>query len=276
MGFGLLGHVLEKRAGMDYESLVFSRICTPLGISDTRITLTPEMKTRLAVGHDPGLTRIDNWDFPALPGFGALRSTVNNLLILRSVNLGLAKTSITPIITATTVKKDHSSTQVSSETGLSWGSIKSNGREICFHSGGTGGYRTWIGFDSLTQSGTVVLSNTAWDVNDIALHILDSASPLSKPPSEHTAKQIDSRLFDAYTGNYLLGPDFVLSVSREGNRLYTRATGIGKYEILPESECDFFYKEMDMQISFIMGVNGKATELVLHQDLETAHLQRIV
>ena len=57
-GGGLLGHALARRAGIDYEALLRSRICDPLGMSDTRITLTPEMKARLAVGtlhHRAGL-----------------------------------------------------------------------------------------------------------------------------------------------------------------------------------------------------------------------------
>ena len=40
LGGGLLGHVLARRAGMDYEALVKSRICEPLGMKSTGITLT--------------------------------------------------------------------------------------------------------------------------------------------------------------------------------------------------------------------------------------------
>ena len=48
LGGGLLGYVLALRAGMTYEALVESRICKPLEMNSTRITLTPEMKARLA------------------------------------------------------------------------------------------------------------------------------------------------------------------------------------------------------------------------------------
>src|SRR5271157_2778321 len=40
LGGGLLGHVLARPAGMDYEALVKSRICEPLGMKSTGITLT--------------------------------------------------------------------------------------------------------------------------------------------------------------------------------------------------------------------------------------------
>ncbi|HEX6047907.1 MAG TPA: serine hydrolase domain-containing protein, partial [Gemmatimonadaceae bacterium] len=41
VGFGLLGHALSQRAGTSYEALVAQRILTPLGMTDTRITLSP-------------------------------------------------------------------------------------------------------------------------------------------------------------------------------------------------------------------------------------------
>src|SRR5580693_3912321 len=39
LGVGLLGHVLTLRAGVDYETMVRSRICEPLGMNSTRVTL---------------------------------------------------------------------------------------------------------------------------------------------------------------------------------------------------------------------------------------------
>ena len=46
-----------RRAGTDYESLVHSRIAGPLGMKSTGIALSPEMKDRLATGHDDKLHR---------------------------------------------------------------------------------------------------------------------------------------------------------------------------------------------------------------------------
>jgi D-alanyl-D-alanine-carboxypeptidase/D-alanyl-D-alanine-endopeptidase len=91
LGAGLLGHVLSLRAWMSYEALVRARLLDPLGMSNTRITLTPEMKARLATGHKEtprtsenpyGLTSVPNWDIPTLSGAGALRSTANDMLTL--------------------------------------------------------------------------------------------------------------------------------------------------------------------------------------------------
>src|SRR5438270_16894 len=58
LGYGLLGHVLEKRMGATYSELVESRITQPLGMKDTRIDPTPAMKSRMAVGYNHELTPI--------------------------------------------------------------------------------------------------------------------------------------------------------------------------------------------------------------------------
>src|SRR5205814_9268057 len=51
LGVGLLGHALALRAGKTYEALVTERILEPLGMHDTRITLTPEMQEHLEIRH---------------------------------------------------------------------------------------------------------------------------------------------------------------------------------------------------------------------------------
>ncbi|HEY94326.1 MAG TPA: serine hydrolase [Dehalococcoidia bacterium] len=275
LGFGLLGHALARRADIDYESLVYSRICAPLGMNNTRITFTQDMKKLFAAGHDPGLTFVENWDFPALPGFGALRSTVNDLLIFLSVHLDPTDTSLEPAITYAQEKVPRPAGREGMEVNLGWGKSKINGKQICWHSGGTGGYCSWAGFDPGAHTGVVVLSNTGWLVDDIGFHLLDTNSPLAKPPSEHTEIKINIGLYDLYIGTYKVGPDFALTVSREGEHLFSKATGMAKYEIFPESEQDFFYKVMDAQITFVTGDDGYATELILHIDRSTDHLKRV-
>jgi len=52
VGMALLGHVIALKAGTNFESLVVNRICRPLHMDSTCIALTPELKARLAMGHD--------------------------------------------------------------------------------------------------------------------------------------------------------------------------------------------------------------------------------
>jgi len=76
---------------------------------------------------------------------------------------------------------------------------------------------------------------------------------------------VDERILDTYCGDYELGPNFILTVTREKNQLITQATGQGKIEIFAETETKFFVKVMDAQIEFVKGESGKVEKLILTQ-----------
>ncbi len=79
------------------------------------------------------------------------------------------------------------------------------------------------------------------------------------------AVTVDPATYDAYVGEYELTPGFVLTITREGDKLMTQATGQGKVEVFPSAPTEFFLKVVDAQISFVKGAEGKVTGLVLHQ-----------
>jgi hypothetical protein len=103
---------------------------------------------------------------------------------------------------------------------------------------------------------------------DVVLHQNgrdQTAKRSDKAPKEHKEVAIDPKILDNYVGSYELAPNFILTVTREGDHLFTQATGQGKLEVFPESDHDFFLKEIDAQITFETDSHGKATGLVLHQ-----------
>jgi CubicO group peptidase (beta-lactamase class C family) len=75
LGFCLLGHAIELKAGTNFESLVQRTICQPLHMDSTCIKATPELRPRWSVSH--GDENRSVWDFDAfyhgLGGAGALR-----------------------------------------------------------------------------------------------------------------------------------------------------------------------------------------------------------
>jgi CubicO group peptidase (beta-lactamase class C family) len=276
LGGGLLGHVLARRAGMDYEALVEKRICDPLGIKDTEITLTPDMKSRFATGYDASLQPVSAWDLPTLAGAGALRSTTNDLLTLLSAELGFTNSSLAPAMAAMlTVRRPTGQPRL--EIALAWHVLTEDGREIVWHNGGTGGFRSFMAFDRKSRTGVVVLSNaeTAAGVDDIGLHLLNTAMPLWQPPEEHKEVAVDPKIFDGYVGQYQLAPNFVLTITKEGSQLFAQATGQPKFEIFPESDRDYFLKVVDAQITFDTDAEGRAIDLVLHQNGANQTAKRI-
>jgi D-alanyl-D-alanine-carboxypeptidase/D-alanyl-D-alanine-endopeptidase len=134
LGGGLLGHVLALAAGTDYETLIRTRICHPLGMNSTAITLSPELKSRLATGHDDRFEPTPNWDLPTLAGAGALRSTANDMLSFLAAQLGYKNTGLQPSIAATRAKRTPSNPGM--EIGLGWLMRPTNGSEIVWHNGG--------------------------------------------------------------------------------------------------------------------------------------------
>jgi CubicO group peptidase (beta-lactamase class C family) len=263
---GLLGFALALRAGTDYETLVRTRITGPLGMKSTTIALGDDLRARLAPGHDREGKRAANWDFDALAGAGALRSTANDLLTFLAANLGLVESPLAPAM-ASMVKTRRPSGTPGLEIALGWHVFVRDGREIVWHNGGTGGYRSFVGFDPKSRAGVVVLSNmfTAAGVDDIGRHLLDSAIPLAQPPKKRSEIAVDPALLERYAGEYELAPGFLLTVTREGGRLFAQVTGQPKAEIFAESLKEFFYKVVDAQITFEAGESGPATGLVLHQ-----------
>ena len=269
LGVGLLGHVLSLRAKMSYEALVVSRICSPLGMADTRVTLTPEMKARLAVGHSELLAPVANWDIPTLAGAGALRSTANDILTFLAANLGYLKTPLAQAM-ADEISIRRPTGVPNMEIAYAWHVLTKDGNSIIWHNGGTGGYRTFMGFDPKARAGVVVLSNiaTAAGQDDIGRHLLNAVFPLEKinPPTERNQITLDPPVFDRYAGIYQLGPYALLSVSRDGDRFYAQLTGQPKFEIFPEGERLFFLKVVDAQLTFDVDPQGAATQVTLRQN----------
>jgi len=151
-----------------------------------------------------------------------------------------------------------------------WHVQTKDGNSIIWHNGGTGGYRTYMGYDPKARVGVVVLSNisTAGGPDDIGRHLLNASYPLSKiaPPTERTGITLDPKLFDRYVGTYQLGPYALLTISREEGRFYTQLTGQPKIEVFAESERKFFLKVVDAQLTFDLDQQGAASQVTLHQN----------
>jgi D-alanyl-D-alanine-carboxypeptidase/D-alanyl-D-alanine-endopeptidase len=178
LGAGLLGTALARRAGMGYEDLVLTRICRPLGMADTRVTLDPEQSIRLAHPYTKQGKAAIYWTLDAFAGAGALRSTADDLLKFARANLGLgpspdrlraamdeARTPRTPT--------GHDGLKI----GLGWHVFEANDKakrpETTWHNGGTGGFRSFLAMVRETSLAVVVLSNSDDSVDDLGLAMID-------------------------------------------------------------------------------------------------------
>lgn len=264
---GLLGHILALRAGVDYETLVQTRIGKSLEMTSTMIKLTPEAQKRLTGGHTKLLSPTKNWDIPTLAGAGAIRSTANDMLKFVEANMGRVKSPLAEAMEEQ--QKTRKPTGVPDlDIALGWNKLKKFDNEVIWHNGETGGYHSFIGFDKKRGVGVVVLSNACKDIDDVGLHLLNSQFPLRKIEArkERVAIEVDPKIFDTYVGDYELVPTFVISITKDKTRLMLQATGQPKFDLFAETEKDFFLKVVDAQITFVKDDKGTVTHLILHQN----------
>lgn len=269
LGGGLLGHALAHRAGTTYDALVETRITRPLRMTSTRIVLSPEHRERLAAGHGPTLEAAANWDLPTLAGAGALRSTANDMLTFLAAAMGVTPSPLAKAF-ATMTSSSRPTGTPNLQIALGWHILSANGGTIVWHNGGTGGYRSFIGFDPGRGVGAVALSNagTPAGVDDIGRHLIDRRLPLAAPvppPAVRTTVAVSAAVLDRLVGHFELAPAVVLSVARKGDSLFVQLTGQPAFEIFPESPTRFFLKAVDAQITFETDAAGTATAAILHQ-----------
>jgi CubicO group peptidase (beta-lactamase class C family) len=254
---------LTRKSG-GYEATLRARVLTPLGMTDTGVVLSPGQTARLATGHGRDLAPTSNWTMTdALAGAGGIRSTANDMARYLRAAAGWESTPLaaafklaeTPVTTA----------RPNLEVGLGWHVTQSAERTMVWHNGRTGGYASMLVFDANTREGVVVLANASISVDDLAIHLVDPTRKLAEPPRERTAIKVDPALYDRLAGRYELAPTFVVTVSRDGDRIFAQATAQPKYEIFPEAELDYFYNVVDAQLSFRRDGDGKVTGVVLHQ-----------
>jgi CubicO group peptidase (beta-lactamase class C family) len=167
------------------------------------------------------------------------------------------------------------------KVGLAWLIYSPDGREIAGHEGGTGGFRSFVGYDPKERVGVVVLSNasTPSGVGDIGIHLLNPKLPLAnaEPPKPPTEIHIDPKLLDNYTGRYQLTPNLIFEITRDGDRLFAQGfaqvTGqaivLPKFELFAEGEKNFFARVSDNRIAFETGPEGRAASLILHRAGQT-------
>jgi serine-type D-Ala-D-Ala carboxypeptidase/endopeptidase len=267
LGMGLLGHLLSLKAGIDYETLIKTRITQPGQMSSTAIKLSPTLRSRLATGHDAAGNAVTNWDLPTLAGAGALRSTANDLLQFLAAHQGWRQSTLAAAM-RTSQTRQRQTDNPNLAIGLGWHILNQSGTTIISHDGGTGGYRSFIGFNQTTQLGVVVLANSSNDINDIGMHLLDAKNPLipRQPPLVRQVVPVDANIYDAYVGHYELTPEFILTITKQADRLYLQATGQPQVELWPSAATEFFIKEVDAQVTFVKSPTGAVDQLILHQN----------
>ncbi len=270
-GYQLLGLAVADAAHTDFETLLKSRIFGPLKMTNTRIAASLDEKDRLSAGYDPHLQPIPHQRMPTLLGSGGMRSTANDLLNFLAANIGLTGSPLAPAM-ADMVRIQRPTQYSELKVALGWHVATLHGVEMVWENGQTEGYRAFIGFVPKTRSGVVVLSNSANTIDDIGVHILDTATPLR---TLHREAEIKPSQFDNYVGRYQVNENFALNVTRDQNSLYIQGTGQPRAELYFSGDDQFFLRVVDGTVIFQTDGAGRAHSLSLSQDGKTVPAQLV-
>ena len=170
LGFGLLGHLMELKTKNTYEELVITRLCKPLGMDNTIITLDASLKERLAVPHEGGKA-VPVWEDLTLAGAGSFLSTSHDMLKYMEAHLNGGEGPLHEALQFA-IQKRRPTDIFSRAMGLGWHIDSENALDIIWHNGGSGGSRSYMAFLKTSNVGVVVLSNSSSSVDELGRKIL--------------------------------------------------------------------------------------------------------
>lgn len=172
LGAGLLGLALARRAGTDYDELIQTEICRPLGMTDTHVVLDSERTGRLAIGHSRAGRPRPRWHLAALAGAGGLHSTVPDLLKLAQAQIGPAPEELTDAIALTHATTHRLNARATVHLGWLSIALPRTRYRVLFHNGGTGGYRSLLAIAPEQQAAVIILNANARSVDRPGLDLL--------------------------------------------------------------------------------------------------------
>ena len=263
-GYFLLGAIIEKASGESYESFLQKNIFDPLKMTSSGYDHFDTILKKRATGYSLTKGKMVNsayLDMTQPYSAGSLYSTVEDLF---SWNEALYAGKL-----LSAKSREAMMTPVKNDYAYGLGVQTKSGPKMISHGGGINGFATFIARFPDEKVTVVVLRNTDYGSPGPGQISLDLAAiafgEKYEVPTATTEIKVDPKIYDAYTGRYELAPNFILTISKEGDRLMAQATGQPPVELFPESETTFFLKVVDAKVTFVKDDTGKVTHLVLHQ-----------
>ena len=178
VGMALLGHMVADMGGKSYERMLIDDLLTPLRMDDTRVSLDPAQRQRMAPGHNARGRTVAPWSFYAMAPAAGLKSTADDLLRFLRANLDAGDPDLNAVFEQTQQSRiDVNFPCWQRPTTAAYGWLVSllseeSNLPVNWINGGTAGYRSFIGFNKDTRSAVVVLANSAQPVDELAWEIL--------------------------------------------------------------------------------------------------------
>jgi CubicO group peptidase (beta-lactamase class C family) len=274
-GYTLLGVIVQRVSGRSLGEFANERIFRPLGMMHTRFhdeygDLVKGRAYSYAPGPPHGFRAVAvNYSYV---GSSSLFTTVDDLA-LWDENFYTGRVGGKDLLgqmQVTGVLNNGTPTQYASGLVIQ----KYRNLNVVEHGGEDAGFRAVITRFPDQHFSVIVLCNSAdarpdriaRSIADIYLAKEFSASPPSKEPPKPAEIRIDPKLLDAYVGDYVLMPDYVLSITRNDDRLIGQVGEQSPFDLTPTSNSSFFPTYFDAILTFDKpGADGYSAHVTVHQ-----------
>lgn len=279
-GFGLLATVVERIGEKPFHVWMKENLFAPLGMSDTFVRANPlTIIERSSQGYTPadeGGYR-DSPDLGGAVGAGGIYTTVGDLAKwVRNFETGeLGGKEIFQQMSTPYKLTSGKSTKYG--FGLFIDQFK--GQPRVHHGGADTAHRSMLMYFPELDVAVVTQSNNSGFSSKTAdaiaqLFFADKFDDDSKESAKDTKtdafdpKSFDASTFDKMAGKFELDemPGFVLSLTREGDKFHTQATGQPKLQIVPTGPTSFELVGVEAALTFEKNEDGEFETLTLHQN----------
>ncbi|MFZ4862848.1 serine hydrolase domain-containing protein [Sphingobacterium sp. Mn56C] len=169
LGFGLLGELIAIITKKTFSQNIQEVITGPLAMSNTVDKINPKTQKLTKVYSEDGTETLP-WNFMALAGTGALKSSVADMLTFLRYQLMMPETSLQQAMALT--KQFTFYLPPSTDIGLAWNMTMVNDKVQFWHNAATAGSTSFIGLVPDDKAAIVVLSNTGISVDELSMEIL--------------------------------------------------------------------------------------------------------
>lgn len=258
----LLGRIIEKVSGQPFAAFLQENIFAPLGIKNSGYDDNTALLKHRAVGYIRQPDRIVNalyMDMSNAYAAGGLYSTAEDLLLwnqaLETEKL-VSKKSLAEIFTPG-----------KGNFGYGWFVNRDANRLVISQGGLNSGFASAI-YRYPEERVCIILLNNFENAapfltrvgRDLTAILFSEKYEL---PSESVAIKVDPKIYDAYVGEYEFGPNRVITITKEGNKLFAQRTGAPRNEMFAESETKFFLEIADVKFVFLKNEAGKVSGMIL-------------
>ena len=261
----LLGYIIESVTGREYAEFIQENIFNPLNMDRSGYEFYGQNLEGIAKGYilkDGKIVSASDRIMQNAHASGALYSTAYDMYLWcrgldpNSVSFDnkiLSKVNNPPY----------------KEYGYGWASLPIYGKMALAHAGETEGFRPFILRFVGEEVCVIVLSNFEHcrvDRIGIDLAAIVFGEPYDMPKKSIEVDKDMLASYKSYEGRYEVKPGFDLTITRRGKNIYCQATRQSKLQLYPESNTEFFFKDVDAKVKFVKDNTGRVVKLVLHQN----------